>query len=292
MGVRAVMGQTFVEYRGMDTRERSLVPGFVVSSSGQQAENRAGRNHWSAYLPEVCDQLGLKAVALEPESLTPGRLSGVSTLFLPAPAGAWLDSSARGSLRQWVEGGGLLIGLGVSGLEDLFGVQDTGASLTQADEFSPAASLRLRPHALTRGAEWPLHPEAPAPVLAAARLCEAAEAETLAELREVAGGGAAHPAITYREVGRGACLYFAFDLAQHMWVAHQGRPVDADYDGDGYYRLSDAIPARGFEPELPYADQLLFLLRLMPRCSDLFYKQRYCWNPDLQHKQIYLSDQL
>jgi len=56
-------------------------------------------------------------------------------------------------------------------------------------------------------------------------------------------------------------LYFAFDLAQHMWVAHQGRPVDADYDGDGYYRLSDAIPARGFEPELPYADQLLFLLR-------------------------------
>jgi hypothetical protein len=46
-----------------------------------------------------------------------------------------------------------------------------------------------------------------------------------------------------------------------MWVAHQGRPVDADYDGDGYYRLSDAIPARGFEPELPYADQLLFLLR-------------------------------
>jgi hypothetical protein len=245
----------------MSTSARSLVPGFVVSSVSQHADNRSQRNHWSAYIPEILDQLGLKAVALEPESITPGRLGAISTLLLPAPAGEWLDRAAHDSLERWVRGGGLLIGLGATGLDSLFGVAPVGESLGQPDDFSASASLLLTRHPLCTGAHWSLHPEAPAPVLAPVRACEATEAETLAEVRSLSGGDTPRPAVTYRRLGQGACLYFAFDLAKHMWVAHQGRPVDADYDGDGYYRLSDAIPAREFEPELPYADQLLFLLR-------------------------------
>jgi hypothetical protein len=245
----------------MATLPRPLVPGFVVSSAAHRADNEAGRNHWSAYVPEVCDQLGLKAIPLEPESITPARLSAFSTLFLPEPADEWLGGAARDSLRAWVSEGGLLIGMGTTGLDDLFGVSATGACFEQPDDFSPAASLLYGQHSLTGGAVWPLHPEAPAPILAPVRLCEAGEAETLAQLHQLSGKSTVHPAITYRQLGQGACLYFTFDLAKHMWVAHQGRPVDADHDGDGYLRLSDAIPARDFEPELPYADQLLFLLR-------------------------------
>ena len=245
----------------MATRERSLVPGVVVSSSAQQADNQAGRNHWSAYAPEICDQLGLPAVVLEPEALTPGNLSGLSTLVLPAPAGEWLDSASRDSLRKWVKEGGLLVGLGCAGLDDLFGVHCTGASLEQPDEYSPAAALSFCEDRLTQSAVWELHPTALSPVLAPARSVVLGDAWPLARQHALNGEGTCSPAITYRESGAGASLYFAFDLAQHMWVAHQGRPVDQDYDGDGYYRLSDAIPARDFEPELPYADQLLFLLR-------------------------------
>lgn len=245
----------------MATTASSLVSAFVASSAAQRADNSSGRNHWSAYIPEICDQLGLKANVLEPTGITPSRLSELSVLILPSQAGEWLKSAARETLRQWVAEGGLLIGFGVTGFDDLFGVEATSECLQQRDEFAPAASLRLRTHPLCRGARWELHPQAPGPVLAPAHVCQVREAEVLAELCGIGEADFDNPAITYRRYGKGACLYFAFDLAQHMWVAHQGRPVDADHDGDGYFRLSDAIPAREFEPELPYADQLLFLLR-------------------------------
>jgi len=167
----------------MSTSARSLVPRFVVSSAAHQADNRSQRNHWSAYIPEVCDQLGLKAEPLEVDAITPGTLSGASTVLLPAPAGEWLDSAARAGLRQWVHDGGLLVGLGTMGLDSLFGVSPRGEGLQQLDDFSAAAALRYTDHALTAGAHWPLHPEAPGPVLAPVRVCEATEAETLAEAR-------------------------------------------------------------------------------------------------------------
>jgi len=240
---------------------RPLVSAYVHSPDAQRDTNADGRNYWSAYVEEICDQLGLKARAIESSALTPSGLSGLSTLILPRPSGEWLAASVRASLGEWVRGGGLLIGFGVEGCDELFHVKQRGEVLPQGDEYSPAAQLLWRTHPLTAGARWPLQPEAPAPVLAPARLVTADDAEVLADLRDLTGAETDCAAVTCREVGRGACLYFAFDLAQHFWVAHHGRPVDADYDGDGYYRLSDAIAAREFEPELPFADQLLFLLR-------------------------------
>lgn len=240
----------------MSSQPRPLATAYVTSPSARFADNEAGRNHWSAYAEEICDQLGLTAFALHADDLFPSHLSALSTLILPWPAGEWLGAAVRESLRAWVEGGGLLIGFGTEGLDALFGIAARGSSITQPDDYSPATALRWGAHDLTRGVTWPLHPEAPAPVLAPVRVCESVDADVLATLPQ-----ADCPGVTYRRLGRGACLYFALDLAKHMWVAHQGRPVDADYDGDGYYRLSDAIPARDFEPELPYADQLLFLLR-------------------------------
>ncbi len=234
---------------------------YLSSEAAHHATNQSGRNYWSAYVEEIGDGLGLTAQAIEPQALAAGTLSGLSALILPAPAGEWLSSQERAALQEWVEGGGVLIGFGVEGLDELFGVQAGRERAEQRDDFSPSSGLIYRPDDLTKGAVWPLRPDAPAPILAPARLCRAADARPLADLCDLTGGPTGHAAITVRRVSEGLCLYFCFDVAQHMWVAHQGRPVDADYDGDGYFRLSDAIPARNFEPELPYADQILFLLR-------------------------------
>ena len=238
-----------------------VVPGYLHSPLAHRSANDSGRNYWSAYVSEICDQAGLKARGVEPTDLSPGVLGGLSTLILPQPTGEWLSSDQRASVQEWVEGGGVLIGFGVERLDDLFGIEAGQERAEQPDEFSPSSALVFRPHDLTTGAIWPLHPEAPAPILAPARLCRATDAETLADLRDLQRQPTGHAGISVRRLGKGLCLYFCFDVAQHMWVAHQGRPVDADYDGDGYFRLSDAIPARDFEPELPYADQILFLLR-------------------------------
>jgi hypothetical protein len=245
----------------MSDTARTLRAAYVQSAPARRAANAAGRNYWSAYVEEICDGLGLTAQAIEPADLTPGTLSAISTLILPRPSGDWLSASGCANLAAWVRAGGLLVGLGVEGLDELFGVEGLGEGLEQDDDYSCAGQLTYEAHPLTAGAVWPLHPEAPGPLLAPIRLVKAQESERLAEVRDRAGHPTGCAAITHRRLGDGAGLYFAFDLAQHMWVAHQGRPIDADYDGDGYYRLSDAMPARAFEPELPYADQLLFLLR-------------------------------
>jgi len=72
-----------------------------------------------------------------------------------------------------------------------------------------------------------------------------------------------HAAITARRHGSGWAFYLGFDLAQTFWVIQQGRPVDADYDGDGYLRTGDAIVIGDREPEIAYTDELLFLLQNM-----------------------------
>jgi len=236
---------------------RRLKAAYVVSASAHRADNAAGRNHWNVYTREILDQLGLPAEPVDAEAMSVEMLHGLSMLILPGPAHTWLSAEALQGLGDWVVGGGTLIGFGCEGLDDLFGVRATGEVLPQADEFAAAGGMKWCRHPLSEGVIWPLHPDAPGPILSPIRACVSDGADVLAEVT----GTNAMAAACVRHVGDGLCVYFAFDLAHHMWVAHHGRPVDADYDGDGYFRLSDAIPAREFEPELPHADQIIFFLR-------------------------------
>jgi hypothetical protein len=244
-----------------DSAPRPLAVAVVQSQAAWHETNRAGRNYWSAYLEEITDRLGVTPETLEPGEVGPGRLSGVSALILPRDAGQWLSSARRACVTDWARSGGLLIGFGVKGFDDLFGVRAAGGWVPQKDQYAPAAALTWQADPLTAGVIWPLHPEARAPILAPLRLVASHDAATLATAQSLEGRETGAAAVTFRRVGEGSALYFGFDVAQHLWVAHQGRPVDADYDGDGYFRLSDAMPAREFEPELPFADQILFLLR-------------------------------
>jgi hypothetical protein len=70
-------------------------------------------------------------------------------------------------------------------------------------------------------------------------------------------------AITRRDIGAGAAFYFAFHVPKTLWILQQGRPVDKDYDGDGYLRVSDAAVIRPHEIEVQYADEIKWLLQNM-----------------------------
>jgi hypothetical protein len=47
-------------------------------------------------------------------------------------------------------------------------------------------------------------------------------------------------AITWLRRGDGHAICFAFGLPRMMWLLHQGRPINADHDDDGYLRSMDA----------------------------------------------------
>jgi hypothetical protein len=70
-------------------------------------------------------------------------------------------------------------------------------------------------------------------------------------------------AITRRDQGAGTAFYFAFNVPKTVWLLQQGRPIDKDYDGDGYFRLSDACLIRPHEIEVQYADEIKWLLQNM-----------------------------
>jgi hypothetical protein len=85
----------------------------------------------------------------------------------------------------------------------------------------------------------------------------------LARLYDRDGHDTGNAAVTARELGKGRVFYFAFGLPQTMWVLHQGRPVDRDYDGDDKLRSADGLVIKPHSMEVAYADELLFLLQNM-----------------------------
>jgi len=85
----------------------------------------------------------------------------------------------------------------------------------------------------------------------------------LARLYDDCGKDTGCAAVTGRQLEKGHVFYFAFSVPQTIWVLHQGRPVDHDYDGDHRLRRSDAIVIRPHSSEVAYADEILFLLQNM-----------------------------
>jgi len=236
---------------------------YLYDQSLHDEANAAGRNYWYAYVREILDRVGVAADEVPPASLADAdALARYSTLILPDLEGGTLSAPAVEALGAWVERGGQLLSFGSHGPDALFGLVWDGRFEQSGDEFAVSAAMRWQQHPLTAGVLWPLHSDAPAPIISRrVRLMRPVEAEVLAELCRPDGTPLDCAAVSVREVGEGRAVYFAFNVAQTMWVLQQGRPVDADYDGDGYFRLSDARAAPDFEPEVPFADQLLFLLR-------------------------------
>ena len=243
---------------------QTLRVGWVYDRATHTADNRAGRNCWGIYWREILDELGLEADELTPAALLDAnRLSRHATVFLEGSLAGELTDRQQAALAKWVEGGGTLIASAVEGLDDLSGNRAVGRLPQPEGEFSCGATFALSPHPLTREIHSTLQPNQRLLAFSGVRLVQPDSSVELARLYDLSGRDTACAAVTERRMGKGRVFSFAFSVAQTMWVLHQGRPVDRDYDGDKYLRRSDAIVIRPHSIEVGYADELLFLLQNM-----------------------------
>jgi hypothetical protein len=246
-------------------RSRSLAAAYVFEPALQRQANAAGANYWYCYIREVCDRLGLSARQISPAQVAAGELADLGTLFLgDFPAGL-LDAAAITGLERWVSSGGILIGFGTQGLDRLFGVRQRSIIPQPGDAFTISGTFALATgHPVTEGIHSPLHPQQRLLIVSPIRAVEPLDGtETLGHLFNVYGSDLGCAAVSLCRIGAGSAFYCAFNLTQTLWAIQQGRPIVGDYDGDGYYRVSDARIIGTNEPEVAYTDELLFLVQNM-----------------------------
>lgn len=256
---------------------RALRAAWVYDEAAHRAANAAGCNYWDLYTDEITNRLGLSAERIPPGALAePAALGRFSLIFIGDLDAASAAPGSAGVLAEWIRSGGTLVGSATAGLDDLFGITGDGR-LEQAArpggppaQYSIAAYLALQATPLTTDPLVSEERGLPLLSLAPARVVQPANARPLARLlapdpeapgdgvRATDTGGAA---ITWCTLGQGHAFYFAFGLPQTMWLLHQGRPIEADYDGDGFLRAMDARLIAANECTIPYSDDLHMLLQ-------------------------------
>ena len=242
----------------------SISVAFVYDSDLREGANRAGRNYWHEYIREICDNLGLRAQDVSRSVLADGEALGeISVLIVGDLTAAQLPGGAADALQKWVEKGGVLIGMGTEGLDGLFGNTCAAVSKQPVDDFTIAGFFSLLRHPVTDDVHSPLHPSQKLLIFSDVRLTYPLASRPLAKFYGPNGVFMGTAAITCRELGAGVAFYFAFQVPKTIWVLQQGRPVDKDYDGDGYLRVSDAAVIRPHEIEVQYADEIKWLLQNM-----------------------------
>lgn len=244
--------------------ERPLRLAYVRDLAAWESENQQQRNYWDAYLPEVLDELGVAAEAIPPITLADAAaLNNFETVLVGGMLANPLPAEASACLEAWVRAGGTLILSATDGLDTLCGNAADRAIPQEGGPFQCAATFTLAQHPRTRDVHSFLAPEQALLAFSPLRKVRAGAAEVVAAWV----GGEELPseraAITARTLGKGQVFYFAFHLPQTLWVLHQGRPVDRDYDGDNLLRRSDAIVIRPHAIEVAYADELLLVLQSM-----------------------------
>jgi len=238
---------------------RAIAAAWVYDEDAHRQANAEQENHWDLYIGEACAQLGLTADVVPPAYLTRADLGRYTVLLMGGLDGRQLPAATGAALGRWVERGGLLLAFNTLGLDGLFGIRGEAELAQPASHFSQAGAISLRDHPLCRGLQPDLHPDQPLIAYGPLRRVRAADAEVLADLR-APRGEALGAAVTLRRLGEGYAAYFAFALPQTLWALHQGRPIDRDYDGDGYFRTGDSFVIGDNEIEVPYADHLVWLL--------------------------------
>ncbi|MCX7599567.1 MAG: hypothetical protein N2512_11990 [Armatimonadetes bacterium] len=235
---------------------------YLYDPEAQETANAREENYWFAYVEEILRQLGLPATAVNVRDgeLLADALGTARVIFVgDARAGSFVDISCK--LHTWINSGGTLIGFATDRLDETFGNAFHSVTPEPDGSFAMTALVRLSDCPLTRAILPFGLSDHTIPVFGPLRRVVPERSRVLALLVNSRGAETSFPAVTVQRVGRGLACYFAFDLAQTMWVLHKGRPVDGDYDLDGYLRLSDAIATGHLRQDVPYADMLLFLLQ-------------------------------
>ncbi len=242
----------------------SFTVAYVLDRALWERANDREENFWFAYVTEILDQLGLRGRAVEPSELGDADVWAHAACLIVGPMrDPALLAEHEAALRKWTEAGGVLIGFACRGLDALFGVEERLHIAQPIDPFTQNGFFALRPTGVGADAHSRLHPAQRLLVFSPVRLVAPVRAEPVASYDYANGRPSHHPAITQRALGAGWAFYFAFDPAQTLWALHQGRPVDRDYDGDGYLRTGDARIIGANEEEVRYADEILFVLQNM-----------------------------
>jgi hypothetical protein len=277
---------------------RPLAVAVVWDEAERASANLNKRNYWYAYVWEMLDRLGITASPIAPSALTSlRRLQRFGSIIIgglpakrlsrqaPTQLAARFLSSGRVSsttqpmaqgggeaLSAWVRGGGTLIGFASEGLDEVFGISPRAPVAQRRGEFAITGYFELVREALTQGIHSPLEPEQRLIIISPLRPVKALNS------REVARFFSPHPTapengarardtglavVTARRLGSGWAFYFGFDLPHTIWALQQGRPIDRDYDGDGYLRFGDAMVIGKNTPRVPYSDELMLLLQQM-----------------------------
>ncbi|MHB0877084.1 MAG: hypothetical protein ACYC5O_13690 [Anaerolineae bacterium] len=253
--------------------------GYVLDRDLQHAINRSQwRNHWDVYIEEICRFLGTTATPLSlPDVEDAATLRCLSVLVVGRQSGEHLSEAARATLRAWVEAGGTLIGFAVPGLDDVFGIErqgivhqgatslvsDTDAAQRRRvqDDYAVGGYLQLRQHPLCEGIHSSMAPEQRLLAVSDVVLLAPDGDAVLADLYGPDGAAADRPAITFSRYGQGHAAYFAFDVAQTVWLLHQGRPIAGTYADDPYTRSWQLQLLGDNSRQVAYADELCFLLQ-------------------------------
>ncbi len=232
----------------------------VYDAAAGREKNRNGENDWDVYLPEILGQAGFAADIL-PQDFTPEAVQQYRVLLVGS-----VSLAGKSFLRDWMRSGGTLICFSTPGCEEWTDVQTTQRVKQHDDIYTIAANLIFRTQEME--GYFRLKEHCSLPVISDYRLIEVqGEHTVLADLLKGTIGGifgwekTGTPAVVQVDEGAGCLYYFAFDLCQTMLVLHQGRRVDRDYDGDGYYRTGDAIVlTRAHNLNCPVSDYYLHLL--------------------------------
>ncbi|MBM3235054.1 hypothetical protein FJZ31_02020 [Candidatus Poribacteria bacterium] len=242
----------------------NLTTAYIYDADLRIEANRQGKNYWYEYIKEINEQLGLRAMEMSRNSLEDSDVLGkVSILFIGDLTKAQITDTMKSNLDSWVKSGGVLIGFGTEGLDEIFGNSCDSTTRQPENDYAISGYFDLKPDSLTTHIHSYLHPEQKLIIFSNIRNLSPKNSTEIARLYGVDGTDTGYAAITKRDYHNGHTYYFAFNVPQTLWVLHQGIPITYDRDGDGYYRTGDLIAIGNNEREVLYADEILFLIQNM-----------------------------
>jgi len=222
------------------------------------------RNYWEAYIPEICDQLGVRGTPLDLKQLENSEnLKDLKILIVGRQSGLRITQRIKLALDAWVREGGLLIGFGCHGLDHVFGIETRFTNLQTPDEYSIAAGFELYPHPITAGVHSLMQMDQKLLILSEFESVCLKDGAELARLHNKDGRDRKEPAITWRVLEKGYAAYFAFDVAQTAWLLHQGRPITEYPEGQGYLNTCHLQVLGENSRQVRYADEIALVLQNM-----------------------------
>lgn len=239
---------------------------YIYDEALKSKANQQGRNYWDIYIQEILDMLGARAQRISPLDLeTASLLDDMKTVILGSQSSASLSSKAIEALEQWVKEGGILIGFGVQGLDDVFGITSLSEIQQKPDEYSISGYFDFRPHDITHEIHPFLFNDQQLIILSDIQSVSMNMERTveLARLFDTSGKEMEAPAITWSHYGQGYAGYFTFDVAKTVWLLHQGRPLPEPTEDRPFLNTGDLQIQGSNSRKIPYADEICFVLQNM-----------------------------